>query len=435
MELDLMQLYEQERLLEVRALDILDSAPEAAFDKITQLTAQLCAAPIALISFIDEKRQWIKAKTGLEQVELVRQGSFCSSTIMEEGIFMLEDASAHELFRHNELVNGPMKIKFYAGYPLKSVEGYSVGTLSVLDTHKRTLSQDQQLTLQLLAAQVVQELKFRQTHKQLTTVQHQLQLMESRLLAADDTLAASESDSTTRQDRVDFIAALAHEIQQPLEYVVEHIEIVLQENQLEPGAKNILRSIQSFLQKTQATARNVFELNAMEAGKLKLNKSRFLLKDTLKQLHRSLLARATEKDLRFELDINLSVPDEVRGDGARLQQILFNALDNAFMFTDQGSVRLAVDVVYQSDIDWVLEFMITDTGAGMSLEQQGVDCENFQLGNATGSQYGLGLATTRKLIEMQGGQLSITSTRNKGSVLAFHLRYEEPLGRPSVAEE
>ena len=145
---------EASRLEALRYYDILDSAPDAAFDDITRIAAHICDTPIALVSFVDEDRLWFKARVGLDMAETDRCLSMCAWAILGEELFELADTWVDDRFVANGLVVGEPFIRFYAGVPLRSAEGMNLGTLCVIDRVPRTLSDPQRSALRALGNQV-----------------------------------------------------------------------------------------------------------------------------------------------------------------------------------------------------------------------------------------------------------------------------------------
>ena len=153
---------EQLRLAALESYRILDTAPEQDYDELTALAASICGTPIALISLVDENRQWFKSHHGLDVSETERSQSFCAHAILEPKELMeVEDAQLDDRFKDNPLVTGKPNIVFYAGMPLVDPKGYALGSLCVIDTQPRKLTPSQQQALKTLSKQVVNMLVLR----------------------------------------------------------------------------------------------------------------------------------------------------------------------------------------------------------------------------------------------------------------------------------
>ena len=155
------------RLKALRQYRILDTDPEQAFDDLTLIASQICGTPIALISLVDEDRQWFKSRVGLEVEETSRSVSFCAHAIHQQGIFTVADALNDARFRDNPLVQGDPHIRFYAGAPITTQDGYALGTLCVVDYVPRKLTDDQNHALQALERQVAAQLELRRNLEEL----------------------------------------------------------------------------------------------------------------------------------------------------------------------------------------------------------------------------------------------------------------------------
>jgi anti-sigma regulatory factor (Ser/Thr protein kinase) len=152
---------EAARLAALRKYKILDTAPETAFDDLTLIASQICGTPIALISLVDEHRQWFKSRVGLDIHETSRSIAFCSHAIQQRGIFSVPDALDDQRFREHPMVVAEPYIRFYAGAPIVTPEGHALGTLCVIDHVPRQLTIEQARALDALRRQVEAQLELR----------------------------------------------------------------------------------------------------------------------------------------------------------------------------------------------------------------------------------------------------------------------------------
>jgi GAF domain-containing protein len=152
---------ETRRLDALRAYEILDTPPEQSFDDLARLAAAVCETPIALVSFIDDRRQWFKARTGFDAAEPPREVSFCAQAISGRDIFLVPNTLTDDRFSTNPYVSGPPHIRFYAGMPLLTSSGEALGTISVMDRSPRALTPAQQDGLRALGRQVMTALELR----------------------------------------------------------------------------------------------------------------------------------------------------------------------------------------------------------------------------------------------------------------------------------
>lgn len=149
---------ENSRLATLNGLKVLDTIAEERFDRVTRLAQRIYGVPIALVSLVDENRQWFKSCIGLEATETPRTISFCGHAILGDETFYISDASKDERFADNPLVTGPPNIRFYAGHPLRAPNGEKMGTLCIIDSEPKILAGEDLLALKDLAAMVEQEL-------------------------------------------------------------------------------------------------------------------------------------------------------------------------------------------------------------------------------------------------------------------------------------
>ena len=152
---------EAQRLEALREYHILDTAAEQSYDDITALAAQICETPIAMISLVDESRQWFKSKLGLNQQETPRDVAFCAHAILQTEPLIVKDALKDTRFADSALVTREPHIRFYAGFPLATPEGLALGTLCAIDRRPRQLSASQKTAMQALSRQVMALLELR----------------------------------------------------------------------------------------------------------------------------------------------------------------------------------------------------------------------------------------------------------------------------------
>jgi len=143
---------ERARLAALAASGLVDSPPEPRFDRVARLAAMVTGSPIAMISLLTASRQWFKARIGLGPQETTRDWAFCSHAILQNDVFVVEDAITDERFRDNPLVQSEPHIRFYAGVPLRDKSGQPLGTLCVIDREPRRLRAAEVQALQDLAA-------------------------------------------------------------------------------------------------------------------------------------------------------------------------------------------------------------------------------------------------------------------------------------------
>ena len=176
---------EELRLAATRELGLLDTEPEPEFDELVRLAASICNTPMSTITLLDERRQWFKAKYGISQNESPREISFCTHTIRESEMLVIEDATKDKRFCSNPLVTAKNGLRFYAGMPVSGRDGLKIGTLCVLDTQPRSLSGEQRQTLEVLARQVGAQVELRLQKRELHRALEERTALAAELGASD----------------------------------------------------------------------------------------------------------------------------------------------------------------------------------------------------------------------------------------------------------
>jgi diguanylate cyclase (GGDEF)-like protein/PAS domain S-box-containing protein len=168
---------ETARLAALRAYGVLDTAPDPALDEVTQLAAQLFRVPVALVSLVDEHRQWFKSRVGLEMTETPREHAFCAHAIRGSEVMVVEDAHADPRFQANPLVTDAPGIRFYAGAPLVTPAGQAMGTLCVIDSLPRQFGRSEREALRVLSHQVMAQLELQRQNRLLKERETRLELV------------------------------------------------------------------------------------------------------------------------------------------------------------------------------------------------------------------------------------------------------------------
>ena len=196
---------ELERLSALHSYEILDTEPDPVFNDLALLAAFVCGTPMSLVSLLDEDRQWAKALVGLDVRTMPREQTFCDTAIRSPGtpgVFEIPDTIADSRFVNNPLVTGAPHIRFYAGAPLVTPEGYPLGALCALDTVPRSLSPDQREAMRLLARQVMAHLELRRTRLLLDDERLKLEgVIRLASRTGDVAMANNRSDIFVKQDQ------------------------------------------------------------------------------------------------------------------------------------------------------------------------------------------------------------------------------------------
>ncbi len=417
---------ESERLAAVRRYDILDTPIDGAYDRITALAARFFQVPISIVSIVDHDRIWFKSHHGLDVKQIGREPGLCASAILQDNVYTVVDAKIDPRTLANPLVAGEFGLRFYAGFPLQTRDGFNLGTLCVIDQQPREITEAEKATLQELAAIVIDELELRLAAKK--AVQTELALREAALEA---TRAKSE-----------FLATMSHEIRTPMNGVIGMTELMLK-TKLTSQQQHFVETIRHSGEALLTIINDILDFSKVESQKLELEEQPFNLLDCIEESLDILAPKAAEKNLELAYIIQPGTPKKLIGDVTRLRQIIINLLSNAVKFTKAGEVLVSItshqlqlqeNIEQNSDISncYELQFAVKDTGIGIPTERMNRLFQSFsQVDSSTTREYGgtgLGLAISKRLTELMGGRMWVESTVGQGSTFYFTII------APSVAD-
>ncbi|HEX8576900.1 MAG TPA: GAF domain-containing protein, partial [Flavobacterium sp.] len=177
---------EKERVEALKRYGILDTLSEDQFHDVTRLVSYICQVPLAHVSFMDEKKLWFKSTIGFEAVEIAREDTFCQHTLMGTGLMEIPNTLENELFKDDANVQGGFNVRFYAGYPLTTPDGYNIGTVCAFDTVAKELNEEQKNTLSLLAKHIIVQLELGKKNIELDK---QTKIAQQAVMAKDSFLA------------------------------------------------------------------------------------------------------------------------------------------------------------------------------------------------------------------------------------------------------
>lgn len=407
---------ETDRIAELESYKILDTQKEEQFDDLTNLAKHICNTPVALISLVDRDRQWFKSCFGLNVPQTPREEAFCAYTILSSEPFIVTDATNDPRVKDNPLVLHSPEIRFYAGFPLITKRGYSLGSICVIDFVPRSLNEEQREGLRILSKQVVLLLEARL---------HQEQLAEY-----------ARSLEGVNQSKSRFIAALSHEIRTPLNGLLGSLQL-LGDSALGPIQIEYFKIAQTCGKSILAVINDVLDLSKIEAGKVELVPEPTNLYSLAEEVKAILSSYLRQNSLDLIINYDQTIPEYLSFDPDRMRQILLNLTANAIKFSPQGAdVIIDFILVENRDNLSVVECRIIDRGIGISEEEQKQIFIPFTQASAdTSKTYGgtgLGLSITNELLRLMGSNLSITSEKGKGSTFSFSLSLPKAEKKQSV---
>jgi signal transduction histidine kinase len=386
---------ESERLQAVRRYEILDTPADGAFERLTAIAARHFRVPISIISLVDTDRIWFKSHRGLEGVsEIGREPGLCASAILQDDVWVVEQADLDPRTLANPLVAGDFGLRFYAGAPLKTADGHRLGTICVIDHKPREITAEEAETLSDLASVVVDELELR--------------------------LAARREASRLEQTRSDFVVTAAHELRTPLTAVFGAAKTLARSSdELSDLQQELVRMIESQSERLNEIVERVLTAAQLDQGALPFAREILDGEEVARAAIAAVGATATPG---HELTLTVRPPlPKVRADGMRLRQVLANLLENAIKYSPEGGrIELEVD-----SRPGRVRFHVHDEGIGVALADQTrifdkfVRVDPMLTSGIAGT--GLGLHIARSFVEHMGGALSVSSVEGRGSTFTAEL--------------
>lgn len=392
------------RLAKLDSYNVLDTDPESAFDDLSRLASKICGTPIALVSLVDETRQWFKSHIGLDATETPRSIAFCSHAILEpDDVFVVENAHEDERFHDNPLVTGEPRVCFYAGAPLVEPSGTALGTLCVIDHDPRDMTPDQLDALRTLARQVVSQLELRRNCAELSEVATELR--------------------ATNRELEEFTHIAAHDLQEPLRKIVSFGELLREDlgPDLTAQAAEDVRHMTDASLRMRDLISDLLQL--ARAGTVELDRRPVDLEECVAAAREALATQIEETGAIVTTD---PLP-RIEGDRTLLTQLLQNLIGNAIKFVGDGTLPEVRVTCFEEDGETVLG--VRDNGIGIDESATDAIFRTFKRLHSRQefAGTGIGLSIARRAIERHGGRIWVESKPGEGS----HFKFVLP-GTPAV---
>jgi len=393
---------EQLRLKALEEYKILDTLPEKMYDDITMIASHICEMPIVLLSLVDDKRQFFKAKVGVEVNQTPKEFAVCYHAILsQQELFEVPDLREDDRFKDNPLVTEGPKMVSYFGVPLKNSEGIAFGTLCVISQDKpKILSDRQKIILKKLAKQVIHLLELRKQNFELKRYQEEIAYYSSQM--------------------EEFAHTAAHDLRAPLRAVKSFLQLIemKREGQLDEKEQKYFQFINT----------NVDTMNQLIVDLLDYAKSDSKIDEKeaveLNAFMEQIFHNLVEHHHSSDSNLVLKLMPTIYYSKLALHMIFYNLIDNALKYRSQDRT-LEVKINYKSDL-FHYYFEVEDNGIGIATEYYDTIFKPFKRLH-TKSEYagsGLGLATVKKIIQKLGGTITVKSVLGKGTTFLITIPKE-----------
>jgi len=423
------------RLEKLKSYGVLDTEAEESFDRITRIVAESLGVPIVLVSLIDSDRQWFKSRQGLDAEQTPRELAFCAHAINQNDVFVVNDAQEDERFSDNPLVTGDPNVRFYAGAPLITPEGYKMGTLCAIDSAAGTISDDHKQLLVDLASLVIDEMELRKARQdavranellelkihELTDTQERLEEQArqmTQLAEIESALKVELAQEVALKDR--FFSIIAHDLKSPFTSLLGMSSLLanMSDRLSKEQIVEYTEAIHNSGKKVFALLENLLEWARVQMAHESLVPDTIVVSDLVDESKTLLTGSAESKALSVVSDI----PDlKVNADRNMALLVARNLIANAIKFTPKGG-RI---VISARDCGEMIEVSVSDTGVGIPSEIAealfAIDQKTTTLGTEGEVGTGLGLPLCKEMIELNGGSIRVDSTIGKGTTFHFTL--------------
>ncbi len=411
---------DEERIERLVGYGILDTLPEQEYDDLAMLAASIAEAPVALVSFVDGSRQWFKARVGMELTETHRDISFCLHAVSSGSALVVNDATTDERFADNPLVTGETAaIRFYAGAPLITPDGFALGTLCVIDFEPRELTENQLKSLESLSRLVVSQLELRSANRALAGAKRAAEMALANAEGAESRAVAAN------QAKSRFLTTMSHELRTPLNAVIGFGGLLARNmtGGLDADEVDYANRIKSAGLHLLTMINDVLDLSKIDDGHLSIHVASADVGKLISEAVALLGEQARGRGIRLRHDVPVSI-GPVDADAQRLTQVLINLIGNALRFSHGGLVDVLL-VPHPDDPARALRIDVVDSGCGIPADKIESMFNRFVQGeDGTSREHGgtgLGLPIARSLCAAMGFRLVATSTVGEGSTFSVLL--------------